>query len=134
MILARFYKSESGEILSVSVSGHAGMAEEGSDIVCAAASALVYTAIGALEELCGFQDYYRIAEDSDGDSVPFTEIRLPESEGKIRETAGIILRTLEIGFKQLELTVNGEFVQAEEIRNVFGGENHDNDEFAAFCS
>ena len=34
----------------VTLSGHAGFAPRGQDIVCAAASALVYALIGALEE------------------------------------------------------------------------------------
>jgi len=43
MIQARFEKSEDGKTLILTVKGHAGQADVGQDIVCAAASILAYT-------------------------------------------------------------------------------------------
>jgi hypothetical protein len=33
-----------------------------------------------LRGLCGLKDFYRIVEDHDGDTVPFSEICLPDDE------------------------------------------------------
>ena len=89
------------------VSGHAEFAEQGSDLICAAASTLVYTAIGALSDLCGLKDFYRIVDNGDPESVTFSEITVPadlSSEETIC-TAQIILQTVRIGFLQLEMSV-----------------------------
>jgi len=52
-------KVEVSGIVSVSYvnlnQGHAGYGRSGKDIVCAAVSALAYTAAGALEELAGIK-------------------------------------------------------------------------------
>ena len=44
---------ERGAIVRLTVSGHAGYADHGSDIVCAAASALVQTAAHGVVTFCG---------------------------------------------------------------------------------
>lgn len=49
MIKAKVYTNTSGNILRLEVSGHAGFAEHGKDIVCAGVSALVQTAVLAIE-------------------------------------------------------------------------------------
>ena len=46
MINVKVSRSEDGSITGFTVKGHAGYAEEGSDIICAAVSALCYTAAG----------------------------------------------------------------------------------------
>ena len=61
------------------VVGHAGYAAEGRDIICAAVSTLIYTAIGSLEDLCGLSGFYRIRED-EGSDVPEAVITVPEKE------------------------------------------------------
>ena len=43
MITATFSKEQKGRILTLKLSGHAGMAEAGRDIVCASATILAYT-------------------------------------------------------------------------------------------
>jgi len=120
MITVEIHKNLSGRIESLSVSDHSGYAEADSDIICAGASTLVYTAIGAIQEMCGIDDFYRIVE-ADEDSIPFSEIILPVSalsEEQLR-TSQIILQTVEIGFRQLEESVNtqygNQFIQVTEI-------------------
>jgi uncharacterized protein len=44
---------ERGAIVRLTVSGHAGFADHGNDIVCAAASALVQTAAHGVVTFCG---------------------------------------------------------------------------------
>jgi len=125
MIIVEIHKDISGQIESLTVSDHSGYAEADSDIICAGASTLVYTAIGAIQELCGLEDFYCIREGSDEDSIPFSEIAMPVSalsEEQLR-ISQIILRTVEIGFLQLEESVNTEygnqFIRVTEIiRNM----------------
>jgi len=111
LILAVFYKSADGKIMQVEVSGHSGADEAGKDLICAAASAILYTALGALEDICSLSDFYRITEDADGESIPFSEIWIPECfHSKEDENAAqIILRTMQIGYRQLEETVKSDF-------------------------
>ena len=111
MITVEIHKTISGQITALIASDHSGYAEEGSDIICAGASTLMYTAIGAIQELCGIDDFYRIVEASDEDSIPFSEIVLPVS-ALTREqlrVSQIILQTVGIGLKQLEESVNTEY-------------------------
>ena len=121
MIIVEVHKEISGQIRSLSVSDHSGYAEAGSDIICAGASTLVYTAIGAIQDLCGQEDFYRIEEAADEDSIPFSEIvmsGLALSEEQFR-TSQIILQTIVIGFMQLEESVNtqygNQFIRVTEI-------------------
>ena len=46
-----FYLTDKGEVLGFEASGHAGYAEAGSDIVCAAVSALTQATAGGLSEV-----------------------------------------------------------------------------------
>ena len=116
MILARFFRSKDGAIKAVEISGHAGAGEFGSDIVCAAASTIAYTAVGALEEICGIKDGIRIEENSQEDAVSFVDIRIPGNLDKATaEKADIVLRTMEVGYRQLEATVRGQYVTVEQL-------------------
>jgi len=111
MIIVEIHKDISGQIESLTVSDHSGYAEADSDIICAGASTLVYTAIGAIQDLCGLEDFYRIEEAADEDSIPFSEIVVSDlalSEEQLR-TSQIILQTVVIGLMQLEESVNTEY-------------------------
>ncbi len=48
-----FRKTGQGEYRELECRGHAGYAERGEDIVCAALSILVINTLNSLEELCG---------------------------------------------------------------------------------
>ncbi len=97
----------SGSIKVLSVNGHAGYAEEGQDIICSAVSVTAYTAAGALEDLAGLKNCYI---EKDGHLT----IRLPEEmTAEQKTTAGIILETTAIGFKQIELSY-GKYVSVIE--------------------
>ena len=87
-----------GSIRRMSIKGHSGYAEAGQDIICSAVSVTAYTAAGALGELAGLDDCYN---ESDGLMV----ISLPQDmTARQKETAGTILETTAIGFKQIELS------------------------------
>lgn len=97
-----------GSIRRMSINGHSGYAQEGCDIVCSAVSVTAYTAAGALGELAGMDGCY---EESGGHMT----ISLPEKmTARQQETAGIILETTAIGFKQIELSYGKYVVVIEE--------------------
>ena len=55
--------TENERITGFSVSGHSGYAEAGSDIVCAAISALVTMAEATINDVCGAKAKVRVKED-----------------------------------------------------------------------
>ncbi|MBQ8359803.1 MAG: ribosomal-processing cysteine protease Prp, partial [Oscillospiraceae bacterium] len=55
--------TEDDRITGFSVSGHSGYAEAGSDIVCAAISAVVTMAEATINEVCGAKAKVRVKED-----------------------------------------------------------------------
>ena len=55
--------TEDDRITGFSVSGHSGYAEKGSDIVCAAISAVVTMAEATINEVCGAKAKVRVKED-----------------------------------------------------------------------
>ncbi len=72
--------------------GHAGYAEAGSDIVCAAVSVLAYTCVNALETVAGLKPQVR---ESSGRMV----LALPDGGG---HDAQVILKTLCQGLRDLK--------------------------------
>ncbi len=98
MIKVVIKRDVSGSIKSMNVDGHAGYAEKGQDIICSAVSVTAYTAAGALEDLAGLSRCY---SEEDGHMT----ISLPsDMTTQQKATAGIILETTAIGFKQIELS------------------------------
>ncbi len=50
MIRAVISENADGAVTGFCISGHAGFAESGSDIICSAVSAIAYTALGYMDE------------------------------------------------------------------------------------
>jgi len=94
---------EAGRIRQLSVSGHAGFAPQGQDIVCAAASVLMTTCANALESLAGI---IPLVERRERDA--FMTLTLPDGiGGQAMKTAQIILRTGLQGFEDLSAAYPG---------------------------
>lgn len=95
MIVVRIGRDKDGFIRQYSIKGHAGYAEQGLDIICAAASAVAYTAVGALEELAGVSGYV----EQDG----LMEARIPDIADETKKyTVWVILESMVIGLEQIE--------------------------------
>ena len=62
MTRCEFY-TENDRITGFSVSGHSGYAEAGSDIVCAAISAVVTMAEATINEVCGAKAKVRVKDE-----------------------------------------------------------------------
>ncbi len=95
MITINISRDAEGYIREFTIKGHADYAEYGKDIVCAAVSAIAYTAVGALDELAGVGDY--------SEKSGYMKCTVPQNmEQEKRKIAGIILEAACIGFKQIE--------------------------------
>ncbi|NLD48975.1 MAG: ribosomal-processing cysteine protease Prp [Clostridiaceae bacterium] len=95
MIKIKVIRDSANLIRGFTVKGHAGVSEAGSDIVCAAVSALAYTAAGALLEFTGINGH----TEKNG----YMKCVVPDDIPKDKEQkAEIILETIILGFKQIE--------------------------------
>lgn len=94
MITANIVRDKKGFIWEFTISGHADFRKHGKDIVCAAVSAVAYTAVGALEELVGIKSY----SEEDGYMKCNIPVDIPETE---KYQVRIILETMVIGLKQI---------------------------------
>ena len=57
------FTTENERITGLSISGHSGYAEAGSDIVCAAISAVVTMAEATINDVCGAKAKVRVKDD-----------------------------------------------------------------------
>jgi len=97
MININIVEDKFGVVQGFKICGHSGYAESGSDIVCAAVSALAYAAVGAIEDMCAKP----LWKASDG----YMECIVPNDVRKnSRDVVDTILNTIIVGFKQIELS------------------------------
>jgi uncharacterized protein YsxB (DUF464 family) len=83
----------SGRITRFSVSGHAGYAEAGEDIVCAAVSALTLNAVNSCEKLLGI----RLSYEDDGDML-VCDVPRTERDSEVQ----LLLRSMVFGLEQTQ--------------------------------
>ena len=123
MITVKIVRDRTRRITGVFMSGHAGYAEEGSDIICAGASTLIYTLANSLERICGVdaQKISRINEDT-GDGDVSAEIIIPYgtfTEKTADERAAVVAETVYTGFISLALSVNADGIKYINITEDF---------------
>ena len=100
MINISIVTDKKGFIWGFEIKGHAGYDEYGKDIVCAAVSTLAYTAVGAISEMTDIVSY----SEKDG----YMQCTVPKNiSNDAKNTVKIILDTIVIGFKQIELSYKG---------------------------
>lgn len=97
MINISIVRDKDGFIWEFAVKGHAGADKYGKDVVCAAVSAIAYTALGALDELAGIKSF----TEEDGYIKCTIPTDIPEER---KSVVKIILETMAIGFKQIRYT------------------------------
>ena len=86
-----------GAFSGVTCKGHTGYAEEGEDIVCAAVSSVIQTAVLGLMQLVGVAVDYKVDEKEGYLSAMLPE-KLTEAQ---RHDADLILRTAYLGVSDL---------------------------------
>jgi len=89
-----FRKNREGEYRELECNGHAGYAEYGSDIVCAALSVLVINTINSLKELCKLRFHTETQEKNGLIRCVFP--------GKMDEKAVLLLDSLVLGCVEIE--------------------------------
>ena len=96
MTRCTLYLDSDSRITGFSIKGHSGYAEEGSDIVCAAVSALVLTTDHALCRLVGLSPIERGGEDG------FIEVLLPQGmTDQQMHDAQLLMSALHIGLDNI---------------------------------
>jgi uncharacterized protein YsxB (DUF464 family) len=94
VVRVEVYTDTAGKIHGFAAKGHSGFAPHGQDIVCAAVSVLLQTAILGLEEVAGIVPQTKIA---DGQLECYLTL---EQAG--RPEVGVIMRTMLVGLKAIE--------------------------------
>jgi len=97
------WADDQGRIREFELSGHAGFAEEGQDIVCAGVSALSIAAINGLEY---FLSEVPKVQESDG-YLNCQIIGINEQE---LEKAQWILQTMKLGIEQIQTTYGQDYI------------------------
>ena len=95
MIDVKIFQTSSGEYTGFQMSGHAGYAEYGQDIVCAAVSALVINAINSIDRYT--EDDFNHSVDPDTGSVFFQITDRPASASSV-----LLLRSLILGLRGIQ--------------------------------
>lgn len=82
-------------IRKLTVSGHAGYAKKGEDIVCAGVSALTYTLLNAMEAIVGISSDCEVNEG-------YVSYTLPEGidEEKFRDSQ-LLLKSIVLGYRNM---------------------------------
>ena len=107
MITITLQRDATGTVRCFTASGHAGYAEKGQDIICAAISALAAAAIGSLQELAGI-DPDRTLEDG------LIRFSLPDPSGLTdgqQQTAATLMQSLIIGCRQVQQSYGHRYVR-----------------------
>ncbi|MFC4768443.1 ribosomal-processing cysteine protease Prp [Effusibacillus consociatus] len=94
MIKVNVHRDPQGRIVSFRVHGHAGFANAGNDIICAAVSILVQNGVNSIETLLNV----RIPDASrDG----FVECEIPSLEGRVSDQVQLLLESMVYGLRSL---------------------------------
>lgn len=96
MIKIKVFVDNQQDIYGIEVSGHAGFAKNGEDIVCAGVSALTYTMLNSLKSIVGIEPTVKI-------SNGYTKCILPlDIDGEKKTSAQIVLKTIVLGYKNIQ--------------------------------
>jgi uncharacterized protein len=97
MIRITINRTESGRILSFTMSGHADFAKRGKDIVCAGASAVSFGTVNAIEALTGVVP--EIEQGSDG----FLRCVVPDHlSDETQEKVQLLLEAMIVSLETIE--------------------------------
>jgi uncharacterized protein YsxB (DUF464 family) len=98
MIKVTIYKTDRHEYVGFDAQGHAGFSDEGLDIVCAAASALIINTLNAIERYTS--DEISLVTDDSEDAQGLIQFRFNGS--KPTHDAELLLKTMILGLQEIE--------------------------------
>jgi len=105
MIKASFLETSDGVLYGYEFDGHAGYAEEGTDIVCAACSVLAINTANALEKLVNA----KLTEEERDGYLKVEVLRLKEGESFPEAT--LLLEALKLGLSDIKQSYGSRYVQ-----------------------
>ncbi len=111
-MMIKLSRTASGLIRRFTVSGHAGYGPHGSDILCAAVSAIAQTVIGSLQDVAGLEPDYVLAA---GD----IRCELPDPAGlepAQLESARVLMESMAVGCRQIAASYGTQYIQVKEVR------------------
>ena len=103
------WADDQGQIREFELSGHAGFAEEGRDIVCSGVSALSIAAVNGLEH---FLSVAPKVQEADGHIT----CRLIEVSEQDLEKAQWILQTMTLGIEQIQTAYGQDYILIDRRR------------------
>ena len=107
MIRVTLFRNSAQEYTGYELSGHADYAEEGSDIICSAASVLAINTTNSIEAFT--EDRVKAEEREDGGYLK-VDVQEPVSQ-----QSQLLLKSLALGLKMIEDTYGREFIRVKEI-------------------
>ncbi|NLC84594.1 MAG: ribosomal-processing cysteine protease Prp [Ruminococcaceae bacterium] len=110
MITITLKRSPNGFIRSFAATGHAGYAPEGSDIICAAITAIATTTIGSLMDIAKLNISYRTEPGDIYCETPPPE-EMPSGQYLIART---LMDSLALGCRQIEASYGQKYVRVIE--------------------
>ena len=108
MINVKIFRNNKNEITAFTVSGHAGYAPLGKDIICAAISAITYTAVGYCKEIGYDGDFV----ENDG----YASFKLYNTGDEIVKIKGLAsLEAMYTGFRQIEASYGKRYIRIHDL-------------------
>ena len=106
MITVKVFVDSDGRYKGFRVSGHAGYADAGEDIVCAAVSALVINTINSIEAFT--EDTFRNAVHEEKDVVTYSITSRP-----VGQAAELLLKSLVLGLEGIEREYGKQYIKVK---------------------
>ncbi|MDD4113170.1 MAG: ribosomal-processing cysteine protease Prp [Herbinix sp.] len=103
MIKVTIFKNAENLITGFKMLGHADYAENGSDIVCAAVSALVINAINSIEHFS--YDTFDLKQDEDEGFIEFHMV------GPVSSNGNLLLSSLALGLQGIAEEYTGKYIK-----------------------
>lgn len=110
MINVSIYKNADNLVTGFTLSGHADFAKHGSDIVCAAVSALVINTINSIENFTS--DRFQLEQD---EKKGFIEFQVIES---MSDSTNLLLNSLVLGLQGIQEAYTEKYIKLSQVRSL----------------
>ncbi len=120
MIKAVISRDEKGSVTGFKVSGHAGFAQSGQDIICSAVSAITYTALGYMDEVLMKEKKKNLEFSESEGHISWDRYCGENAIGDIRSTEiNAVLEAMIIGLMQIKESYGEKYlrIQYEEVHS-----------------
>ena len=102
MIQVTILKDSENEYRGVRLSGHAGYAEEGFDIICSAVSALAINTVNSIEEFT--EDMFSCETENEGGYLSF------QLTGDVSAESRLLVKSLVLGITNIRESYGAEYI------------------------